>query len=364
MDRLLLDQYEILRELGRGGMGTVYEANDVRNGRHVAIKWLHTRPFSDDDPELRRFEQEAKIASRLNCPHITSVLDLERDPESGVVFQVMELHKGQDLSRLLKQVGPLPPETALRIAAQAAKGLAAAHAAGVVHRDIKPANLFLAYRDNGEVLVKLLDFGVAKIRPRPDHAQISGAMTAPAVPMTTSGQMLGTPLFMAPEQIDSAKNVDERSDVYSMGITLYAMLAGAPPHAEISSLMRLLQALVTEPPPPLSQSAPWVAPEIAAIVERATSPQKEDRYANGKALLDAMVVLLPDGFDLRQEMLIGLSDAQKSAVIEASAPARAPAIASAPALETPKASTPRLGILLGLGALFFALMLALAVLLR
>lgn len=311
VDRFRLDKYEIVGVIGRGGMGTVYEALEVGTGRRVAIKWMHARPFSEDDPDLLRLKQEARIAGKLDSPNVTSVFELAREPETDVVFLVMELHEGEDLRALLNRVGPLAPDVALRIAAQACSGLAAAHAAGVVHRDIKPGNLFLARKGDGEVVVKLLDFGSAKIRRTHENAGGVGGMTAPLVPMTASGDMLGTPLFMAPEQIEGAKHVDVRCDVYSMGVTLYAMLTGSPPHPEIKSLMRLVRAITTEPVPPLGERAPWVRAEVVAIVEEAMSADREARYANGAALAAAITPLLEGGTALREEMLVGIGEEQR-----------------------------------------------------
>lgn len=141
-------------------------------------------------------------------------------------------------------MGPLPVDVALRIAAQACTGLVAAHAANVIHRDIKPANLFLSRQEKGKIIVKLVDFGVAKIQRMPDGAANSQALPAPAASMTESGQMLGSPLFMSPEQINDPKSVDVRSDLFSLGTTLFTMLAGKAPHADVKSAYALLKRLV------------------------------------------------------------------------------------------------------------------------
>lgn len=310
MDGLLLGKYEILRILGRGGTGTVYEAREVGSGRPVAIKWMHERPFSEQDPDFQRFAQEARIAGRLDSPHVTAVHELAREPEKDVVFLVMELLRGEDLRALLERVGPLAPDVALRVAAQACSGLAAAHAAGVVHRDVKPENLFLARTGDGQITVKLLDFGLAKIRLA--HGT-SSAAAAPGAPMTESGDILGTPHYMAPEQIEGAKHADARCDVYSMGVTLYAMLAGAPPHLEVKSLAQLVRKLTTEPVPSLVERAPWVRPEVAAIVGKAMSGDREARYPDGAALAAALAPLLPGGASLREEALEGLSEEERRA---------------------------------------------------
>jgi len=318
--RNLEQRYEIIRVIGHGGMGTVYEAADLATGRKVAIKWMHARPFAPDDPDLLRFTQEARIAGSLDSPHVTALVELARDPETDVPFQVMELLSGEDVHTMLERVGPLKPEVALRVSAQACRGLAAAHEAGVVHRDVKPENLFLARTGSGEVVVKVLDFGVAKIRRTAEHTGAGGGLTAPAVSMTQSGQVLGTPLFMAPEQLEGARHVDSRSDVYSMGLVLYALLAGAPPHSKIKSFVQLLHALVNEPLPPLSDAAPWVPEGIVAIVEKALKKDKEKRYPDAQAMLDALLVWLPRGTDLNVEMFVPLDEATKSAIVTRAEP--------------------------------------------
>ncbi|MBK9266235.1 MAG: serine/threonine protein kinase [Polyangiaceae bacterium] len=309
MVSLLLDKYEIVRVIGKGGMGMVYEAREVSSGRRVAVKWMHGQSFAEDDPNLLRFEQEARIAGTLDSPHVTAVFECAREPEKDVVFQVMELLEGEDLRSLLDRVGALEPTVALRIATQACAGLAAAHAAGVVHRDIKPENIFLSRNENGDVIVKLLDFGIAKIRQSKDGVP---GMTAPLNSMTSSGEMLGTPLYMAPEQFDGAKHVDARADVYSMGVTLYAMLAGAPPYANLKSFMQILRAIMTQPPPPLSQEAPWVRPAVIGIVEKAMQSDRDARYAHGAELFGALEAVMAGASDIRAEMLVGMTEAEKA----------------------------------------------------
>ncbi|WP_170319571.1 serine/threonine-protein kinase [Polyangium spumosum] len=338
MGRQILTDYEIVRVLGQGGMGTVYEARSTKTGRPVAIKWLHVRPFASDDPDLLRFEQEARIAGSLDSPHVAGAIAVDRDPETGVPFQVMELLDGEDVRSLIARAGPLRPEIALRIVGQACEGLAAAHAVSVIHRDIKPENLFLARGGDGEVTVKLLDFGVAKIRRTPEAAGEGGALTAPAVSMTQSGQVIGTPLYMAPEQIENAKQVDARCDVYSMGVTLYAMLAGAPPHAHVKSLVELLYAITTQPPPPLAEVAPWVRAEVVRFVERAMAQAREDRFPSVEAMREALRPLLPEGVSLRQEALVGVTDEERKVVAtHAPEPGQAGAERSAETVKTARA---------------------------
>lgn len=308
--RKILDKYEVIRLIGHGGMGSVYEAIDVPSGHHVALKWMHAQEFAADDPGLTRFTQEARIAGKLDSPHIVTVYELARDPESNVPFHVMELMEGENLSALISRLGALEPDVALRIAAQACAGLAAAHAAGVVHRDIKPDNIFLARVDD-EIIVKVLDFGIAKIR---ESGSMAGSMTVPAAPMTQTGQVIGTPLFMAPEQIKGAKHVDARCDVYAMGVTLFALLAGSPPHTNIKSVAQLLHTLSNAPTVPLRQLAPWVPENLAIIVDKARAKDVQNRYVDAAELLAELVKLLPEGTKLRPEMLVGVPDQVRKVV--------------------------------------------------
>ncbi len=302
--RKILNKYEVVRLIGNGGMGSVYEAIDIPTNHHVALKWMHAQEFAADDPGLMRFAQEARIAGKLDSPNVVTVYELARDPETNVPFHVMELLEGETVSGLISRLGAIEPDAALRIAAQASAGVAAAHAAGVVHRDIKPDNLFLARADD-EIIVKVLDFGIAKIR---ETGPMSGSLTVPAAPMTQTGQVIGTPLFMAPEQIRGAKHVDMRCDVYALGVTLFAMLAGSPPHTNLKSVAQLLHTLSNAPTVPLRQLAPWIPENIAVVVDKARAKNVDDRYADASALHAALVALLPEGTKLRHEMLGAVSE--------------------------------------------------------
>src|SRR5689334_4031844 len=160
----MLDRkYRLVQLLGKGGMGSVYEAEHTGTGRHVAVKLISRRLLSHGSEGPRRFRREARAAGTIDSPHIVQILDSGSDDASGSLYLVMEYLHGEDLQRLIDRVGPLPPEVALRVVAQALLGIQKAHEASIVHRDIKPANLFLAKRDDGEVTVKLLDFGIAKV---------------------------------------------------------------------------------------------------------------------------------------------------------------------------------------------------------
>ncbi|MDC3984735.1 serine/threonine-protein kinase [Polyangium jinanense] len=306
------DKYELSAVLGEGTMGTVYAAKNLRTGRRVAIKSLRGNVLDPRDPELLRFDQEARIAGSLESEHIAQVLDIERDPATDAPFLVMELLRGEDLQSLLDRVGPLPVDVALRIAAQVCAGLAAAHAAGVVHRDIKPGNLFLARREGGAIVVKILDFGLAKIRRLPpDHSTSAApsALSAPQLSMTETGQLLGSPLYMSPEQLDGAKGIDARSDLFSLAVTLFAMLTGKPPHADVKSFPLLLNHIATKPMPTVREVVPGVGPDVEALLERASRLSREERFSSAAAMLEAMKPLLPGGMALREDMLVGRRDA-------------------------------------------------------
>jgi serine/threonine-protein kinase len=306
----ILDKYEVVRLIGHGGMGSVYEAIDIPSGHRVALKWMHAQEFAADDPGLARFTQEARITGKLDSPHVVTVYELARDPETNIPFHVMELMEGENLSALISRLGAIEPDVAARIAAQACAGLAAAHAAGVVHRDIKPDNIFLAQVDD-EIIVKVLDFGIAKIR---ESGSMAGSLTVPAAPMTRTGQVIGTPLYMAPEQIRGAKHVDARCDVYAMGVTLCAVLAGTPPHRDIKSVAQLLHTLSNAPTVPLQQLAPWVPENLAKIVDKARAKDPADRYADAADFHAALLELLPEGTKIRNDMLVAVPEQVRKVV--------------------------------------------------
>ncbi|MEO0606553.1 MAG: serine/threonine-protein kinase, partial [Myxococcota bacterium] len=182
-------KYLVKNEIGKGGMGSVYEAEHAATGRRVAVKVINSGDLTKDQQVLSRFEREARAAGAIDTQYITQVLDAGLDRDSNLPFMAMEYLEGEDLQRMLKRVGPISPELALRVTAQACLGLRKAHDAKVVHRDIKPHNLFLARRDAGEVIVKLLDFGIAKVKM--DQAQ-----SRDGADLTKTGNLLGSPLYV------------------------------------------------------------------------------------------------------------------------------------------------------------------------
>ncbi|XYH93830.1 serine/threonine protein kinase [Sorangium sp. So ce1128] len=306
MDGQIVDRkYQLTRLIGEGGMGCVYEARQLDTGEQVAVKLISGQKRRESATALGRFEREARAAAGVETPHIVRVRDAGTDPATGAPYLVMEYLDGEDLGELLHRLGPLRPEVALRIIVQACLGLEKAHEARVIHRDIKPANLFLARSGDGEIVVKLLDFGIAKIKPS------EGGVTTG---LTTTGKMLGSPLFMAPEQIEDIRTVDYRTDIWSLGVVLYAALSGNAPHHHIASIARLFVMICTEPAPPIQDVAPWVPREVAAVVHRALQLNMSDRFQSVTEMLEAMLPLLPDGHALRQELLVAVTDSERAVI--------------------------------------------------
>jgi serine/threonine-protein kinase len=289
-------KYQLVGLIGEGGMGSVYEARHVGTSRRVAVKLIRPDKLAPGGAAESRFRREARAAGAIRSPNIVEILDAGTDEATGHLYLVMEHLSGGDLKHLLDRAGSLSWEVALRIAGQALAGLAKAHAAGVVHRDIKPANLFLAREDDGTVTVKVLDFGVAKVRPDP----LRGPET---MSLTDTGGFVGSPLYMSPEQVQSSKNVDARADVWSLGCVLYAAMAGRAPHQHIESFARLVIAICGAAAPPLGDVAPGVPEEVAALVHRALAIDPEDRTPSAATMLEELRALLPGGLALHEEML-------------------------------------------------------------
>ena len=274
-----LGHYQIVREIGRGGMGVVYLAQDISLGRSVALKLLPTHLTGDPD-RVRRFEREARSASALNHPNVCVIHAINKT-EDDLHFIAMEYVDGTTLRQRLTQ-GSMKLGEALGVAVQIAAALAAAHDAGVVHRDIKPENIMV--RTDG--LVKVLDFGLAKLA----EPQTLGRLTqgsASTEPSTETGFAMGTPRYMSPEQARGVK-VDARADIWSLGVVTYEMIAGRPPFAGDSAI-EVMNAILKEEPPQLGEAK--VAPALERIVRRCLEKKPEMRFQSASDLgfaLEAM----------------------------------------------------------------------------
>ncbi|APR75628.1 serine/threonine protein kinase [Minicystis rosea] len=299
-------KYRIERLVGAGAMGAVYEAEHTGTGRRVAVKVISSGDVARDQKLVTRFQREAKAAGAIDTQHITQVLDTGVD-ESGSPYLVMELLHGEDLQHAIKRLGPLSPDVALRVVAQTCLGLQKAHEAHVVHRDIKPANLFLAQRDAGELRIKLLDFGIAKVKM--DHAN-----DAESAALTKTGSMLGSPLYMSPEQAKGLKSIDHRADLWSLGVVLYQALTGRTPYDHCDALGGLIIAICHDDVTPVQELAPWVPPDVAAIVHKALRRDPAERYQSATEMFDAIKPLIPNGWSLYESMFVSLSDTAKAIV--------------------------------------------------
>jgi serine/threonine protein kinase len=302
LGQLLDGKYLLERSLGGGGMGEVFQARHVGSGLRVAVKVMSALGKGPNDVLAQRFQREAHAAGALESPHIAQLLDSGVDPARRQPYLVMELLQGEDLHALLRREGPLAPAVAVRIAAQVCLALRRAHAAGVLHRAIQPANVFLAHAEGDEVTVKLLGFGVAKLR-----AELGPDPTA-----QRHGGGVGSPAYMSPEQARGGRELDARADLWSLGVVLYEALAGRTPHAEVQAFGELLIAICSEPAPPLGRLAPWVSPDLAAVVQKALAIDRDARFGSADELLGALRELEPGGMLERGE-LVGLSDSAKRA---------------------------------------------------
>lgn len=231
---VLAGTYRVVRRIATGGMGRIYEADHVRLDRRFAIKVIHDA-FARNDAAVARFRREAAAAARIRSDHVVDVIDV-LVVEDGRPCIVTELLAGEDLQRRLDRVGRLPADRAIEIARQVCRGLAAAHAVGVIHRDLKPSNVFLTAGADGREAAKILDFGVAKLRDAPD--------------LTRTGALVGTPSYMAPEQARGAARADERADVYGVGAVLYRCVTGRPPYAGNDAAATVARVLSEEPERP------------------------------------------------------------------------------------------------------------------
>ncbi|MGD0674720.1 MAG: protein kinase [Polyangiaceae bacterium] len=268
-------KYRLVRLLGDGGMGSVYEALHVGLGTRVAIKVLHPE-LNRRTGLVERFLQEARVAAQIRSVHVVQVTDVDRTPD-GHAYIVMELLEGEVLSSVLDRQRSLPVSVASEYAAQVLEALEAAHALGVIHRDLKPENVFVTF-SAGKPVLKLIDFGIAKAR-RVDARQKS---------LTVAGVVMGTAEYMAPEQAQSADRVDPRSDIYAVGVMLYEMIAGARPvHGEDARVIavRVQRGEVV----PLVQAAPDVPPEVAGLVHRAMAGRPQLRFATATEMRLALL---------------------------------------------------------------------------
>jgi len=305
--QILGGRYEIGRLLGQGGMGSVYEVRHTGTRKRMALKVI-TADVTQHPGLVARFQVEARAAGAIESQHIAQVFDVGSDETLKVPYMAMEFLVGEDLEHLIYRVGVLPPELALRIIAQALVGLETAHAAAVVHRDLKPANIYVTKREGEEIVIKLLDFGIAKILQEQDAESSNPGLTR-------TGSLIGSPLYMSPEQARGRRGgIDQRTDLWSIGIVLYQILSGRTPHQDNDAMGDLIIAICSEPAASVQDFAPWVPPEIADILHKSLQIDVENRYQTAGEMLADIRALMPDGTALTKDMLGALDPEAKSVV--------------------------------------------------
>ena len=264
--QVLQERYKIIKKLGEGGMGAVYEGEHVLIKRRVAIKCLHAQ-FASSGDIVARFHREAVAATSIGNEHIIEVTDMGRFPD-GAVFMVLEYLNGHDLSKEIEENGPMTIGRVVHICTQVCEALGAAHEKGIVHRDLKPENVFLIRRGEDADFVKVLDFGISKFK----DAEGGGGHS-----MTRTGMAMGTPYYMAPEQAHGHKDLDHRVDVYALGIMMFRALTGLLPFDDESYPM-LMVKICTQPPPSVRHWRPDAPPELEAIINKLLAKDKNERF--------------------------------------------------------------------------------------
>jgi len=275
----LADRYLVVRLIARGGMGAVFEVEDEA-GQRAAAKLIDNARLQDG-AALRRFIREARVATGIDSSHVLAVRGAHRDERLRAPFIVMELLQGIDLKTLLQARGALAAPEIVRVFVQAARGIAAAHSRGIIHRDIKPSNIFLHVDESTGLLeTKICDFGLAKYVASWDPSDSHD--------VTRTGGIVGSPMYMSPEQAMNAKHIDQRADVWSFCATFYEALSGRKLWREPSSLGEIIVAMCTRSPPLLHNIAPWVNRDLADIVARGLRSDPRERWSSMEALIAAL----------------------------------------------------------------------------
>ncbi|MBX3191952.1 MAG: serine/threonine protein kinase [Labilithrix sp.] len=280
LGEVLQGKYRVDRRVGSGGMAAVFAGRHLELDQSIAIKVLLPE-HAATPAAVRRFLSEARAAARLDSPHVARVIDVgttETKRGSVVPFIVMELLQGRDLEGLLGERGAFPIEEAVEYVLQACSGVGEAHAAGIIHRDLKPANLFLTVRRDGSPIIKLLDFGISKNVARSTSKKNEHAITA-------DRELMGSPGYMSPEQVRSSKDVDPRTDVWSLGVILYELVTGVHPFLR-ETIADTFVEILQSPPRPLTEA--HVPPGLVAVIGTCLEKKADARYASVDALAAAL----------------------------------------------------------------------------
>jgi len=277
--RLLAERYRLLRPIGGGGMGMVYEAEAVRTGLRVAVKTLH--PLMARDEEARaRLTRECELVQKVDHDALVPIYDIDEDSD-GNPFVVMEYLQGEDLRDRLEDEGPMNIRDAMWVAWHVADALSSVHEAKVVHRDLKPENIFLQRQRHVPLRVRVLDFGIAKARER---------LSIDSITITRDGRALGTPAYMSPEQASGLRDIGVRTDIYSLAVVLYEMLTGCSPYpgGDQASPLYLLSLIRERDPIPMRELRPEASRSLELLVACALEKDPSDRLASMEEFISAL----------------------------------------------------------------------------
>jgi eukaryotic-like serine/threonine-protein kinase len=292
---VIAGKYRVEKILGAGGMGVVVAARHVQLDEKVALKFLLPEALGDEQA-VARFVREARAAVKIKSEHVARVTDVGT-LENGAPYIVMEYLDGGDLAAWLKQRGALPVEQAVEFVLQACVAVAEAHALGIVHRDLKPANLFCVRRADGQLSIKVLDFGISK--------RIDVIRTGAEMGMTRTGALMGTPLYMSPEQMRSSKDVQQGTDIWALGIILFELMAGRPAFVA-ESVTELAIKVASEPAPPIRNFRPEVPGGLEAVLLRCLEKHARRRYRNVGELALGLLPFAPKRAAASVERISGI----------------------------------------------------------
>jgi eukaryotic-like serine/threonine-protein kinase len=306
---ILAGKYRVERVLGIGGMGVVVAAHHLQLDEKVALKFLLPGALGNSEA-VARFGREARAAVKIKSEHVARVIDVG-NLANGAPYMVMEYLEGGDLDAWLKERGRLPIEQAVEFVLQASEAVAEAHSLGIIHRDLKPSNLFCIRRADGRLSVKVLDFGISKM------SQFGGSGVGG---MTHVSAIMGSPLYMSPEQLRSAKTVNAQTDIWALGIILFELFTGKPPFLA-DSLTELALRIISEPPPPIRDLRSEVPVALAAAVGRCLEKDLRHRFQN---VAELAVALLPFAPERSRESVERISGILQTSGLSASVPALPP----------------------------------------
>jgi eukaryotic-like serine/threonine-protein kinase len=315
-------KYRIDRVIGVGGMGMVMAAHHLELDDRVAIKFLLPETAASTEA-VERFAREARAAVKIKNEHVARVVDVGK-LEDGTPYMVMEYLEGSDLAAWLIQHGPLPVEQAVEFVLQAGEAIAEAHSLGIVHRDLKPSNLFVIQRPDGALSIKVLDFGISK----------TVSLGRSGASMTRTAVMVGSPMYMSPQQIRSARDVDARGDVWALGVILYELIAGVPPF-DGENLAELVNRIISEAPPSIRIYRPEVSEALEQVIFRCLARDLEQRFASIAEIADALLPFAPRRAVASVERISGVRPTKRT--LSLSSPVAAPL--AAPSVIVPRAPT-------------------------